>query len=266
MPSLRRVLRKIRSKHGHRSPPSPRQDEDQKPHSASFLGLPAELRNQVYHELAAQTALTLTPFRLKKAPVLNGLLLACHQTRAEFKKVLFANAHVTINIHEYKFSNLIRVLETLSEEHLSMLKLNRDIWIIFYLAHVPTRDDRRNLRGWIDYRGSRFCVPYFGSAQAQQAARELFFEYDVRYLDRLRPPRPPIRYLTRHDMKLDLLRSHLRMYKHLEREDEEDAPSEELVRLRRNVEECVQLLEDLQLERSTPRNMSVVTTCTLPNS
>ena len=233
---------------------------------SSFLGLPAEIRNQIYQELAAESLLILRPFKPKKPNALNGLLLACKQTRQEFKQLLFATAQIQIFVSEYKFSNVVRVLETLHEDDLEMLKLNPNLWIIFHLAHVPSRDDRKNLQGWIDYRGSKFCLPYFGSAQAQIAARELLFEYDVRFTNQIRPPRPSIRYSNGHDMKVDLLRSHLRMYQFLERENADEEPSQELVRLRSNIEECVQLFEELKLERSTPRGMSVATTCTLPNA
>ncbi|KAK5169143.1 uncharacterized protein LTR77_006452 [Saxophila tyrrhenica] len=227
----------------------------------SFLSLPPELRNQIYHELATDSSLTLSPFKAKKPANINGLLLACHQTRSEYKKVLLANAHISFNCQEYKFANLVRVLENLSPSDLDTLKLNPNLWIIFFLSHVPTRDDRKNLRGWIDYRSSDFNVPYYGSAQAQLAARELVFEYDLRFLAQFRPPKSTIRYANGHDMKLDLLRSHLRMYQFLEREAGEEGPKEELVRLRRNIEECVELFEALQMERSTPaRGMSVVTT------
>lgn len=235
---------------------SPSSDGDDR---ASFLHLPAEVRNQIYYELAAQTSLVLRPTKSKKPVPQSAFLLACRQTRQEFKQLLLANAQILVYISDYHFCNVIRVFETLSVEDLDILKLNPNIWILIQIAHVPSRDDYRNLRGWIDYRGSDTIPSYFGPNKT--IARQMLFEYDVRFSTMLRPPRPWSRYASGYEMKVDLLRTHLRMHQRLLRDTHDDEkPNEELQRLKSNMEECVRLFEELQTQRSTDRSMSVCTT------
>ena len=75
------------------------------------------------------------------------------------------------------------------------------------------------------------------------------FEYDVKFGNQIRPPRPMCRYANGYQMKLDLLRSHLRMYSRLQIGDAEQPPNEELKRLRNNIAQCVGLFEDLHVQR-----------------
>lgn len=221
----------------------------------SLLALPAEIRNQIYEELALDTTLILTPFKDRKQPVIS-LLLVCKQLYREYKKLLLSNAQIAISITLYNFSNLVRVLEKLDEDDISALKVNRSLWILLHISHVPSRDDRRNLRGWCDYRDSESSQPYFGPGR--RAGHELVFEYDVRFLNNIRPPRPMCRYSNGYQMKLDLLRSHLRMYQRLQTPADIDCPNAELKRLKSNIDDCVKLYEELQSQRSEPplRSMS----------
>lgn len=231
---------------------SPSGEGDHGADQTSFLNLPPEIRNQIYYELAADTTLVLRPTKSKKPPPQNGLLLACKQTRAEFKKLLLANAQVEIWISEYHFNNVIRVFETLPLEDLDILKLNPDIWMLLQISHVPSRDDRRNLRGWSDYRSGKFSHSYFGPNH--QTARDFHFEYDVRFSAFLRAPQSANRYFNRHDMKLDLLRTHYRMFQRLRRESfDNEEPSEEFEKLTSDVEDCVRRFEELQVQRSSIR-------------
>jgi hypothetical protein len=245
--------------------PSDRQDPNVHPH-ASFLGLPAEIRNQIYEELAFDTTLHLWPTKERKSPPPVGLLLACRQTQQEYRAVLLSNASVLITVAEYNFTNLVRVLEKLCERDIDCLKLNSQVWIILLIGHVPTRDDHKNLRGWVDYRGSKSTQPYFGPGRA--AAQDLIFEYDVRFLNQIRPPKPICRYANGYQMKLDLLRSHLRMYIRLQSGCEDKSPNEELNRLRNNIGQCIELFEDLHVQRyeQAARSMSVSTTRSVPVS
>lgn len=230
---------------------------------ASFLSWPPEIRNQIYEYLAAHTALTLYSTKPKKPLTPIALLLACRQTRLEFRKLLLANAQILINISEYHFNNLVRVLENLCNTDLEALKLNSNIWILLHIAHVPSRDDRKNLRGWIDYRRSDYCKPYFGPNA--KAASELNFEYDVRFSQNARGPRPAVRYPNGYALKMDLLRTHLRMYRRLEVEASESRPAEELKKLRMDIEDCVRLFEELQMQLPDPplRSASIATTTTV---
>ena len=262
---LRRAVNRLTSRGKGRTrntmQPSDRQGPNAHPH-ASFLGLPAEIRNQIYEELALDTSLHLWPTKERKSPPPVGLLLACRQTQQEYRAVLFSNASVLITIAEYNFSNLVRVLEKLPERDVDCLKLNNQVWILLLIGHVPTRDDHKNLRGWVDYRGSRSNQPYFGPGRA--AAQDLIFEYDVRFLNQIRPPKPISRYANGYQMKLDLLRSHLRMYNRLQSGDEDDNPNEELNQLRSNIGHCIEIFEELHIQRyeQAARSMSVSTTQT----
>jgi hypothetical protein len=224
----------------------------------SFLDLPAEIRNQIYLELAAQTSLVLRPTKSKKPVPQSAFLLACRQTRLEFRKLLLANAQILVYISDYHFCNVIRVFETLPVEDLELLKWNANLWILLQIAHVPSREDYRNLRGWIDYRGSDTIPAYFGPNKT--IARQLNYEYDVRFSPMLRPPRPASRYTSGYEMKVDLLRTHLRMHRRLLRDmTDSEQPHEELRRLSSNMEECVKRFEELQVQRSTDRSASVCT-------
>ena len=261
---LRKAIDKLSAKRKGRNKddtqPSDHQDTKSNP-QASFLGLPPEIRNEIYEELAQATTLHLWPTKDRKPPPPVGLLLACRQTHQEYRALLLSQAQFLISVADYNFSNLVRVLEKLNENDISLLKQNCQMWILLSIAHVPSRDDRKNLRGWCDYRGSESSRPYFGPGRA--AAKDLNFEYDVKFLSQIRPPRPMCRYANGYQMKLDLLRSHLRMYNRLQTAaEEEEAPNEELKRLRLNIAQCIELFEDLHIQRfeQSLRSCSISTT------
>lgn len=232
--------------------------------AASFLGLPAEIRNQIYEDLAWNTGLTLAAIKDRKPPPPVGLLLACKQTYQEYRSVLLSHAEIHVSVSNYSFSNLVRVLEKMREDDVAALRLNSQLWILLHVSHVPSREDRTNLRGWCDYRDSENPRQYFGLGR--KAGNDLTFEYDVRFLQHVRPPRPMLRYANGYQMKLDLLRSHLKMYRRLQSPDDEvySCTHGEMARLRQNIGECIQLYEELQFERSEPplRSMSVITDVT----
>lgn len=245
--------------------PSDGQDTNDHPH-ASLLGLPAEIRNQIYEELAWDTTLRLCPVKERKPPPPVGLLLACRQTQQEYRAVLLSNAQILITVAGYNFSNLVRVLEKLRERDIDCLKLNAQVWVLLLVGHVPTREDHKNLRGWVDYRESKSTCPYFGPGRA--AAKDLIFEYDVHFTNQIRPPRPICRYANGYQMKLDLLRSHLKMYNRLQFGTEDEPPNEELDRIRQNIGQCVELFEELHVQRyeQAARSFSVSTTQSVPSS
>lgn len=59
----------------------------------------------------------------------------------------------------------------------------------------------------------------------------------------MRPPRPASRYSNGFEMKLDLLRTHVRMAKRLLAPDEE--PTFEMVKLREDLDDCVRVLKEI---------------------
>lgn len=263
---LRRAINRLRNGRTRESTqPSVRQGITEQPH-ASLLGLPPEIRNQIYEELALDTTLQLWPVKERKSPPPVGLLLSCRQIHQEYRPVLLSNAQVLITVAEYNFSNLVRVLEKLRERDIECLKLNCQVWVLLLVGHVPTRDDHKNLRGWCDYRGSKSEAPYFGPGRA--AANDLVFEYDVRFLNQLRPPRPITRYANGYQMKLDLLRSHLRMYTRLQARAEDEPPNKELDQLSRNISNCIEIFEELHVQRyeQVARQFSVSTVRSMPDS
>lgn len=75
---------------------------------ASLLGLPAELRNEIYLHLAASTTLVLSPGSPKKRPIPVGLLLACRQTWEEYRAILLTQAALVIVISNYNFNIVVR--------------------------------------------------------------------------------------------------------------------------------------------------------------
>ena len=167
------------------------QDASLKTSQASFLGLPPEIRNLVYEELALDTNLSLTPPKSRKngiQPV--GLLLSCHQIYQEYRPVLLSMATIQIYINDYNFGNVIRVLERLNQRDLALLLSNR-LYIVLRLAHVPSRDDRQCLRAWHNYRMSD-SKPYFKKGTTD--AHKLVFKYDIYFHPYMRPPRPASRY------------------------------------------------------------------------
>lgn len=263
--AVRQLARRAIGKGKDRMQPSEGQDTDHNPHP-SLLGLPPEIRNQIYEELAFDTTLKVWPVRERKPPQPIGLLLSCRQIRREYRPVLLSSAQVLITIAGYNFSNLVRVLETLRPEDLDSLKLNNQVWILLLIGTVPTRDDHQKLRGWIEYRSNKNIPPYFGPGRA--AAKGLRFEYDVKFLNQIRPPRPMARYANGYQMKLDLLRAHSRMYNRLQSGNEDEPPNEELERLREHVGNCIEVFEELHVQRyeQAARSFSVSTMQSIPAS
>ena len=243
---LRRASQQLpgRRKSSVSAEPSPCKDEEPSRtlDHASFLGLPPELRNQIYEQLALDTHLSLTPPKSRKRgadPI--GLLLACQQTYHEYRPVLLSLASMQIYVSDYNFGNVIRVLERLAERDVNILLTNQNLWIVLRLAHVPSREDRKSLRAWHDYR-SGDVQPYF--KLGSKNANKLVFKYDAVFLSNMRPPRPASRYENGYAMRADLLRSHIRMYANLDGSD--PSPTGELHRVKVDMEEYYGMLADLR--------------------
>lgn len=213
---------------------------------ASFLGLPPELRNNIYHHLADTTTLFLSPAgNPKRRPPPVGLLTACRQTLKEYKAILMTRASIILAVHDYNFGGVIRTFEKLHDADLALMKLNEQIWIYLHLGHVPSRDNRKALRAWCDYRKDMALKPYFGSGQ--RVSPDVSFHYDVQFLHHMRPPRPAIRYANGIEMRRDLLRSHQRMAAHIESRDEE-SPSVELQRIRDDLGDRAKILDEMLVD------------------
>ena len=180
--------------------------------------------------------------------------------------MLLSNAVIEFSVTEYNFSNLIRALEKMKAEDIASLKLNNQLWILLHISHVPSRDDRKALRAWCDYRGGLDLGPYFGTGQSRDKANELYFQYDVRFLSQMRPPRPPSRYANGHQMKLDLLRTHLRMTMWLQSREKVENPSEELQRLRCDLEDLARIFNEIQGQRSDSVTSDMTAARTLSNA
>lgn len=178
-------------------------DTDHKPSIAepvTFLGLPPELRNNIYEFAASDTVLSLAPAKPRKQPQPTNLLLVSKQTRAEYLPILLSLATCTAQVAGYDFRNLIRVLGRTSHKDMGALKSNRNLWVDLLISHVPNRDYRNGLRHWLDYR-----------KRNTESSNILAWQYDVSWRNPLRPPRPAIRYTNIYQLKLDLLRTHQKM-------------------------------------------------------
>lgn len=209
----------------------------------SFLGLPAEVRNDIYEHLASQTTLIIgTPHR--KPPPVIGILLACKQTWREYRTLLLTNATIAVHVVDYNFSNLIRAFELMRQENISILRDNKNFWIELYLSHVPSREHRKALQAWCIYRADKAIGPYFKSGA--RVPDEFIFQYSARFGNHMRPPRPISRYTDGFEMKADLLRTHVRMATRLQATFD-DGPNAELKRIQVDLEDCTKILEQLQM-------------------
>ena len=220
---------------------------------ASFLGLPPEIRNVIYEHVAFDTVLSISCTKRRKPPPIVGLLLACRQTWQEYRALMLSQAIILVSVTDYNFSNVIRVFEHMCEADLDLLRANEQLWLLLYIGHTPGQEERGRLRGWCDYRNANDQKPYFGR---QRMPKDLLFRYTVRFLNNMRPPRPMSRYLNGYQMKVDLIRTHLRMVTKM-LTAERDNPTEELKRMQEDLEIFVPVLEELQRMAPEERRGSV---------
>ncbi|KAK5135227.1 hypothetical protein LTR08_005476 [Meristemomyces frigidus] len=120
------------------------------PNRPSFFDLPAEIRNAIYELLAVDSILTL-PIRKgkQKAPLpTSGLLIASRQCRKEYLPLLYSTAPVIVDIKDFDFSTLMRVVSSLYSTELKALKENPNL-IIRLQTQNCTREDSNALRRWL---------------------------------------------------------------------------------------------------------------------
>jgi len=218
---------------------------------ASLLDLPPELRDHIYLYTASSTTLFLPPTSPRRRPPPVGLLLVCRQTYREYRFILLAFATIVFQISGFDFSNAIRVLRKQDAGSKTALSKDTDLWILLLVSHVPIRDHRIGLATWCEYRPelSSWVDVDTNATQSTSAItlrHPVTFQYDVKFLPGMRPPRPPIRYANGYEMQLDLLRAHLRMIMDIRVimgfNDEE---ADELRRMHRDLLKKAEVLEHL---------------------
>jgi len=167
---------------------------------ASFLGLPPEIRNQIYEHVAKTTTLTLATVKSRKKPSPVGLLLACRQTHHEYRALMLSQAKIIAWISGFDFSNIVRVLQTASAADTTALQKNKRLSVSLFIGHVASTEELRYLLQWLTYHAN---------VTSENAVR---WDYDVMWGGNLRPPRPAARYHTREHMKQDLMNSFIRRF------------------------------------------------------
>lgn len=120
----------------------------------TFFDLPPELRNVIYELLANSAVLSLPHAgkRKKSAPEVIGLLTTSKQCRREYLPILFSTARVFVDITDFDFANLMRVVSSLYSLELKSLRENRQLTIRLH-THNCTRENMNNLRRWLVARG-----------------------------------------------------------------------------------------------------------------
>ncbi|KAK0968692.1 hypothetical protein LTS16_020305 [Friedmanniomyces endolithicus] len=204
----------------------PSQTPNDNPPAASLLGLPPEIRNQIYDHLASSTTLTLPPVRPRKGPRPTGLLLANKQTHAEFRALLLSQANLLIWISALDFSSVMRMLRSLPPKDREALQRNPRLCISVFLSHVPSREERRALLDWLVFRGE-------GEGR----------EEGVVFRVRLRPPRPASRYVNGYHMRRELLQTLIwRVEQMVYAVSGQGCVNQELVRMVGDLQACADVL------------------------
>lgn len=122
-----------------------RQSSDQKP--VGFFDLPPELRNQIYELAADASSLLLFPDSRK--PSSPGLLLASRQMCREYRPILLARAPLRVNIFDFNFRPLMRVIGSLYPSELKALRANTRLRITLHISKASAKDgNMANLRRW----------------------------------------------------------------------------------------------------------------------
>jgi len=116
----------------------------------TFFDLAPELRNVIYELVATSTTLSL-PARKKHEklpPQVTGLLLASKQCRKEYLPLLYSTVPVVVDVKDFDFRKLMRVVSSLYSTELKALRENRRL-IIRMHTHNCTRENLSNLRLWL---------------------------------------------------------------------------------------------------------------------
>ncbi|KAF2767137.1 hypothetical protein EJ03DRAFT_329422 [Teratosphaeria nubilosa] len=117
----------------------------------TFFDLPAELRNVVYELVANDTIMALPPSRKEsskpRVPV-PGLLLTCRQCRTEYRTLFYSTVPVVVEVKDFDFRNLMRVVGSLYGTELKALRENRNLTIRLRTQNCAKEHINR-LRKWL---------------------------------------------------------------------------------------------------------------------
>ncbi|KAH9834359.1 Catalyzes the ferrous insertion into protoporphyrin IX [Teratosphaeria destructans] len=120
----------------------------------TFFDLPAELRNVVYELVASDTVMTLPRSRKEssKFPVpVPGLLLTSRQCRMEYRTLFFSTVPVNVEVKDFDFRNLIRIVGSLYGTELRALRENRNLTIRLRTQNCA-KEHVNLLRKWLGNR------------------------------------------------------------------------------------------------------------------
>lgn len=127
------------------SPKERQQSSDSK--QVGFLDLPPELRNQIY-ELAADAA-SLLLFPNSRKPIPPALLFANRQICREYRPVVLSRAPLRVNIFDFNFRPLLRVIGSLYPSELKALRANTSLLITLHISRASAKESNiSNLRRW----------------------------------------------------------------------------------------------------------------------
>ena len=121
------------------------------PDRLSFFGLPAELRNYIYDLVASSTVLTLPTVPKKQdrvPPETIGLLLTSRQARHEYSPLLLSTAPVVVDIKDFEFKDVIRVVSSLYSTELKALRQNQNL-VLRLKTQNCTKENLASLRRWL---------------------------------------------------------------------------------------------------------------------
>jgi hypothetical protein len=131
--------------------------------SSPLLNLPLEIRQRIYAHLAEDTSLTLSsPSKTSKhgsEPI--SLLLTSRQVRLEYEPILLSRALFVVRVLDYDFNALAHALQSQTDNALSSIKRNINLWIHLTVSHGPTPRCQANLQEWNAHR-ARQAQPFIG--------------------------------------------------------------------------------------------------------
>lgn len=115
---------------------------------ASFLDLPAELRNHIY-ELVAHGTKSLTLVSGVPKPNPPALFLVNHQIRSEYRPILLSQIPVHTCVQSFDFKPLMRSIGSFYSSELKALRANPDLVIDIQIDDFNSgKSHRDSLRRW----------------------------------------------------------------------------------------------------------------------
>ncbi|KAK0899023.1 ferrochelatase hem15 [Friedmanniomyces endolithicus] len=125
------------------------------PGKLTFFDLPAEIRNHIYDLTVSNTILYLpspSPEDRKKKPIpVCGLLLASRQCRKEYLPLFYSTAPVVIDIKDFDFRNVMKVIGGLYSTELKAFRANNALVLRLRTLNC-TKANLDGLRRWLTHR------------------------------------------------------------------------------------------------------------------